>query len=70
MIDRGASDPHAAADRVTGTVGSESAGARRRAALAAAARRHAEALPDWEAAVRTFEEGLLALAPEEPATRR
>lgn len=63
-------DPHEAADRVTGTVGSESAGARRRAALAAAARRHAEALPDWDAAVRTFEEGLLALAPEEPGTRR
>ncbi len=41
------------------------AGARRRAALAAAARRQAAALPDWEAAVRTFEEHLLSLAPEE-----
>ena len=40
------------------------AGARRRAALAAAARRQAAALPDWDAAVRTFEEHLLSLAPE------
>ena len=40
-------------------------GAVRRAALAAAARRHAAGLPDWDAAVRTFEEHLLALAPEE-----
>ena len=44
---------------------SVAAGARRRAALAAAARRHAAALPDWDAAVHTFEEQLLALAPEQ-----
>ncbi len=48
----------------------ESAGAGRRAVLAAAARRHAAALPDWDAAVRTFEEHLLALAPEGTDGRR
>lgn len=40
------------------------AGARRRAELAAAARRQAATLPDWDTAVRTFEEHLLSLAPE------
>ena len=40
-------------------------GAARRAGLAAAARRHAAALPDWDTAARTFEAQLLALAPEE-----
>ena len=60
------------ADEVDGAGegGSAGGGARRRAALAAAARRHAAALPDWDAAVRTFEECLLALAPEETGTRR
>ena len=36
----------------------------------AAARRHAAALPDWDAAVQTFEEHLLALAPEDVGLRR
>ena len=39
------------------------AGAKRRAELAAAARRQAARLPDWDTAVRTFEEHLLSLAP-------
>lgn len=38
-------------------------GAVRRAELAAAARRAAAALPDWDAAARTFERQLLALTP-------
>ena len=46
------------------------AGARRRAALAAAARRQAARLPDWDAAVRTFEEQLLSLAPAETTSGR
>ena len=58
-------DPHDAAD-ARGKGEGAGAGARRRAVLAAAARRHAAALPDWDAAVRTFEEQLLALAPEGP----
>ena len=45
--------------------GSDGNGARRRAALAAAARRHAALLPNWGSAVRTFAEHLLDLAPEE-----
>ncbi len=49
-----------------GAVGS---GAARRAGLAAAARRHAAALPDWDAAARTFEEQLLSLAPEATGSR-
>ena len=36
----------------------------RRATLAAAARRHAAALPDWDAAVAVFERCLLELAPQ------
>ena len=44
---------------------SAGAGARRRAGLAAAARRQAAGLPDWDTAVRAFEEHLLSLAPEE-----
>ena len=39
------------------------AGAKRRAELAAAARRQAARLPDWDTAVRTLEEHLLSLAP-------
>ena len=46
------------------------AGARRRAELAAAARRQAATLPDWDMAVRTFEEQLLSLAPEETMPER
>ena len=53
-----------------GSEGPAGGGAARRAGLAAAARRHAAALPDWDAAVRTFEEHLLALAPEETDSRR
>lgn len=50
--------------------GSAGAGAQRRAALAAAARRQAARLPDWDAAVRTFEQQLLSLVPEETAAGR
>ena len=62
-------DPDEAADG-TGRGGTAGPGARRRAALASAALRHAAALPDWEAAARTFEEHLLALAPEQTGSRR
>ena len=51
------------------TAGAVGPGAARRAGLAAAARRHAAALPDWDAAARTFEAHLLALAPEETGSR-
>ncbi|MYH29167.1 MAG: glycosyltransferase family 4 protein [Acidobacteria bacterium] len=44
-------------------------GAARRAGLAAGARRHASALPDWTAAARTFETQLLALAPDSTGSR-
>lgn len=43
-------------------------GAARREALATAARRYAATLPEWQAAVATFEKGLLALTPD--GTRR
>ncbi len=59
-------DPRAPA-HASGKGGGVAAGALRRAALAAAARRHAAALPDWDTAVRTFEQHLLALAPERAA---
>ncbi len=49
---------------------SAGAGARRREALAAAARRHAATLPDWDAAAGKFEEHLLALAPEDGGSER
>ena len=52
-------DPDAALGEQSGD------GARRRAALAAAARRQAARLPGWDTAVRAFEAHLLALAPEE-----
>ena len=62
-------DPEEAPNRAGSGVAA-GPGAARRAGLAAAARRHAAALPDWYAAVRVFEEHLLALAPEETASRR
>ena len=39
-------------------------GRERRATLAAAARRHAASLPDWEQAARAFAEATLELAPD------
>ena len=57
-------DPHEPL-REPGRIGPVRGGAGRRKALAAAARRHAAALPDWDTAVRTFEQHILALAPEE-----
>lgn len=61
-------DPEVAVNGA-GKGGSAPAGASRRAVLAAAARRHAAALPDWDAAVRTFEQSILALAPDETDSR-
>ena len=58
-------DPDEAADG-TGRGGAAGPGARRRAALASAALRHAAALPDWEAAARTFEEHLWRWRPSRP----
>ena len=45
-----------------GQSGAGRSGAERRAALAAAARRHAEALPGWDDAAATFADALTALA--------
>ncbi len=50
--------------------GAAGPGTNRRAALAAAARRQAARLPDWDTAVRTFEAHLLSLAPEETEAGR
>ena len=66
----GASGGPGATTKDAGDRTSGGPGAARRAVLAAAARRHAAALPDWDAAVRTFEESLLALLPEDAGSRR
>ena len=49
----------------TGPCRSSRNGRERRAALAAAARRHAESLPDWDQAARAFADATLELAPDE-----
>lgn len=48
----------------------EPGGAGRRRTLAAAARRHAQRLPDWPAAARRFAEAILALTPDGNVRRR